>query len=92
MNVLKRFNSGRSIYNRPLNVPRKATGTNEGQESYLIKSPTDNSMDTMLFALESAENRGLAVFFPGGTEPPVLNPLYVVAGYVLDGYVVEETL
>jgi hypothetical protein len=46
----------------------------------------------MLFALESAENRGLAVFFPGGTEPPVLNPLYVVAGYVLDGYVVEETL
>jgi hypothetical protein len=49
-------------------------------------------MDTMLFALESAENRGLAVFFPGGMEVPVLNPLYVVEGYVLDGYVEEQSL
>jgi hypothetical protein len=92
MNVLKRFNSGRSIYNRPLNVPKKVTATNEGQESYLTKSPVDNSMDTMLFALESAENRGIAVFFPGGMEVPVLNPLYVVEGYVLDGYVEEQSL
>ncbi len=85
MNILKRFNSGRSIYNRPLNVPKKVTTTNAGQESYLTKSPVDNSMDTMLFALESAELRGIAV----SVIVPAINPLYVVEGYVLDGYVEE---
>ena len=89
MNVLKRFNSSRSIYNRPLNVPKRTDQDTGAQESYLTKSPTDNSMDTMLYALESAENRGVAVFFPGGNEPAVLNPLYVVLGYVEEGYVEE---
>ncbi len=87
MNILKRFNSGRSIYNRPLNVPKKVTTTNEGQESYLTKSPVDNSMDTMLFALESAELRGIAI----SVIVPAINPLYVVEGYVLDGYVEEQS-
>ena len=88
MNILKRFNSGRSIYNRPLNVPKKVTTSNEGQESYLTKSPVDNSMDTMLFALESAELRGIAI----SVIVPAINPLYVVEGYVLDGYVEEQSL
>ena len=87
MNILKRFNSGRSIYNRPLNVPKKVTTSNEGQESYLTKSPVDNSMDTMLFALESAELRGIAI----SVIVPAINPLYVVEGYVLDGYVEEQS-
>ena len=86
MNVLKRFNSSRSIYNRPLNVPKRTNQDTGAQESYLTKSPTDNSMDTMLYALEAAENRGFAVLFPA---PPALNPLYVVLGYVEEGYVEE---
>ena len=92
MNILKRFNSSRSIHNRPLNRPRLTSDPISNQESYLIKPSNDNSIDTMLYALESSENRGLAIFFPGGTEPPVINPLYVVVGYVEDGYVQELSL
>ena len=85
MNVLKRFNSGRSIYNRPLNRPRPAGDTVSNQESFLIKPSNDNSTDTMLFALESSENRGIAVSIP----VPATNLAYVLAGYVDVGYVEE---
>ena len=86
MNVLKRFNSSRSIYNRSLNVPKKTDQDTGAQKSYLAKSPNNNSVDTMLYALEAAENRGFAVLFPA---PPALNPSYVVSGYVQEGYVEE---
>ena len=85
MNVLKRFNSSRSIYNRPLNVPRGPQDLTSGQQSYLVKPGNDNSTDTMLFALESAEMRGSAVSIP----VPATNLAYVLAGYVDVGYVEE---
>ena len=83
MNVLKRFNSSRSIYNRPLNVPKGSQDLLSKRESYLGKPDNDNSLDTMLFALESAEMRGTLV----SPSVPATNLAYVVAGYVVDGYV-----